>query len=564
MFASKLRFLPLLLVCVSTFLTAQQPAPAPAPDKIPTLKITSREVVLDVLVLDKKGHSIQGLKAGDFQVVEDGAPQVVRAVSEHRALTPEEVARLAPDPLAPNEFTNYAPAGNTNSVSVILIDALDSPTTAQMYLRQQLIAFMKSMPPGNTFAIFQMDRRMHLVQGFTSDPQVLLKAVEGKRDEISLPANLNSATREAMMHVGLKMMGQYLAGFSGRKNLIWFTGSVPHEVFSLTGNPFPDSVDFDNMRARFANALSLSRVAVYPVDDRGLEVFREHEYSHAVLDEIAERTGGRSFHDTNGLKEALAQITETGSNYYTLAFSPTNPVWLAHKRHLTITVAGREHATLLYRHVYFARSGRKAYWKKHAQDNIAELKPPPPPADIVQTAGDGLDAALELGSMISGELPFRLSAMPAPRPLKLAKDAPWPKDNYLEPSLRTKPFREFELLYTVDPHNVGFTQTEDGVSHAQLEFLVAVYDAQGAMVNSLKTTRVSEIGDANYRRMLESGTKLTLRQTIAVPEKGNYFLRLVVHNPDADQTGSLEIPVDNIQRGVAGPGQQLISSSQLP
>jgi VWFA-related protein len=187
------------------------------PQATATLQVTAREVVMDIVALDAKGHSVRGLSASDFRIVEDGVPQKIRSVSEHRAMTAEEIAKVSPVAMPPNTFTNFARPGNTNSVNVIVIDALDTPLPAQMYLRQQLIAFMKTVPPGNVFAIFQMDASgMHLVQGFTSDPAMLLKAVESKRDSVVMrPPMVYRKERKDILNEGMREMGRYLAGFRG-------------------------------------------------------------------------------------------------------------------------------------------------------------------------------------------------------------------------------------------------------------------------------------------------------------------------------------------------------------
>jgi hypothetical protein len=52
--------------------------------------------------------------------------------------------------------------------------------------------------------------------------------------------------------------------------------------------------------------------------------------------------------------------------------------------------------------------------------------------------------------------------------------------------------------------------------------------------------------------MLLSG--LHAEQQIAVPVKGNYFLRVGVHDVPSDHIGALEIPVDEVHPGVAGQG----------
>ena len=573
---------------------AQLPGQASAanlsPDQqhVPTLTVNVREVVLDVVAIDSRGHSVKGLKESDFRLEENGTPQTIKGVSEHSAMSSADGARFASaGKRPPNSFSNFVPQGNANSVTVILLDALDSPIEAQMYLRQQLIAFMKIVPPGNTFAIFQMDSRMHLVQGFTSDPQVLLKAVESKRDPVALPPLVERESRERLMDAGLHLMGEYLAGFPGRKNLIWFAGSFPHAVLGLKGNPFPDSIDFDTRSSRAANALSLSRVAVYPIDDRGLEVtvhevrrpqdFAERAYTdpevwagydigHLGMDRIAEATGGKAFYNTNGLKDALTEIAETGSDYYTLAYSPTNPVWKAHKRYVRITVDGRK-ITLLYRHTYYARKERKA-------QRVADLKsiavsrqyvvaspadtptaPAGVPASAPQTPPkEGFGDAMELGAMSSAEVLFNVSVTPATSVIKLSKGEPLPPNSFLRSDFQTKPFRDYGLLYVVDPNKVSFTRSADGIRHARLDFAAVVYNNQGEILNSIVTTEEINLDEITYRKALNSQRNVSFEQTIEVPESGNYFLRLGIHDLIGNLVGSLEIPVDTIQKGVAGPG----------
>jgi hypothetical protein len=63
-----------VLVCA-----AQETPPLPGRDaehsKTYRLRQNVRTVVLDVSAVDRSGRSVAGLKAGEFQVTEDGAPQ---------------------------------------------------------------------------------------------------------------------------------------------------------------------------------------------------------------------------------------------------------------------------------------------------------------------------------------------------------------------------------------------------------------------------------------------------------------------------------------------------------
>ena len=96
----------------------------------------TREILLDVLVTDAAGNPVIGLKASDFKITEEGDPQVIKSLEEHHPMSAAEVAKLKSGPaLPPNTFTNFTPVLNTNASTVILLDALNTPITAQMYLR---------------------------------------------------------------------------------------------------------------------------------------------------------------------------------------------------------------------------------------------------------------------------------------------------------------------------------------------------------------------------------------------------------------------------------------------
>jgi VWFA-related protein len=215
-------------------------------DQIMTIESTARLVVLDVVVTDAHGHAVQGLKASDFRLMEDGVPQTVANFVEHIRVSPAAAAAEAAKlKLPPNTFGNYGSARDDNGgLIVFLIDALDAQVQSQMQLRQQMIDYMKSVPAGTRIAIFQLDTQMHLLQGFTSDPAVLLAAVQSKRDSpgfspfLDNPAapggrgsgemrDLQKRMRSDVLKQGMQMLGKYLAGFPGRKSLVWFTADIP-------------------------------------------------------------------------------------------------------------------------------------------------------------------------------------------------------------------------------------------------------------------------------------------------------------------------------------------------
>ncbi len=517
-----------------------------------TLQVNAREVVLDVVVHDSKGHPVSGLRADDFAVVEGGVPQVVRGLTEH---TPEPPAPGATFGMTqrPNVFRNISvPAdANSNAVTVILIDALETPTVAQMYVRQQLMSFFRRMQPGHVFAIFQLDTRLHLIQGFSADPATLYAAVESKRDMPVLPSYLSKEDRKAMVDQAMYVMARYLEAFPGRKNIVWFTSAVPGKISGLKDNPFPDAVDFDHLSGRPANAQSLSRVAVYPIDGKGLSVYAGFSTTPEDMDRAAERTGGQAYHNTNGLDRALMEITETSSDFYTLAYAPTNTAFNAHNRHVEITVKGRK-LTVLYRHNYYGHKGHPKELRKRLAKPVAYVPETPPdsaPAErSIPVTRSAFDQTMELGAVPAGELLFEVSIKPDAAVIKLQPGEPVPPENFLAAEYVKKPFRNYELRYSLDLDKLTLAGTKGGMREADLLYAVVVYTQEGEIVNSVMSQSTVKVAPAASEKSVLGTT-----QQIAVPEKGIYFLRLGVQDLNGDLIGSMEVPIDAIVKSVASP-----------
>jgi VWFA-related protein len=602
-----------LIVLTAQAQVEQAPQGIAATPAIPSITVATHQILLDVLVTDKSHHPVVGLTAADFKVTEEGTSQTLKNVEEHQPMTAADQARLKAVPaLPPNTYTNFTPVANTNASTVILLDALDTPIEAQMYLREQLIDYLRTMQPGTSIAIFQLDTGMRLIQGFSSDPAVLLAAARSKRNMPSLrrpvsgPGEEYRRIKREILRDGMQMIGRYLADYPGRKNLIWFTGQVPLTILGTgLGNPFKDGFSVDGYPAPedLADVLTVSRVAIYPIDTRGLLAPPQYDagqrgrpssnsnmrfesrqaFDHLDLDQVAEATGGKAYYNTNGLKDVIAEVISNGSNYYTLAYTTTNTKWGGQFRNIKVSV-DRPGVSLQHRQGYYAvnrdkqeqrqlaalqkRQSKTAQEPPASDPRAPELAPTPaaedddsdqaPPVSgnsgalIHHSSKGGFAASMALGAVAPTELIFTASLAPSDEIEKLEKKAPLPKDNYMRPDWQGKPFRNFTVLLNADGQKLKFTQTPDGIHHATIEFVAVVYDQSGETVNSLMQTATLDLGDASYRRMMATG--VPAREEIAVPAKGNFFLRLGVHDVPGNRVGALEIPVDQVSIGVAGQG----------
>ena len=167
----------MLLLFTGGLVTAQQPS-SPPKDPGLVLRVTTRMVLVDAIVLDKEGHPVKGLKSDDFTLTEDGVRQSIASFSARDS----EHANAAPPPALPPHVTTNRPAvTQTNAangiVAVLLLDGLNTPPQDQMYVKQQMLKFLaRQYDPNTKLAVFALTSKLTVLQNFTQDP-LLLRAV---------------------------------------------------------------------------------------------------------------------------------------------------------------------------------------------------------------------------------------------------------------------------------------------------------------------------------------------------------------------------------------------------
>jgi len=129
------RFAPVLPALLSAAVLAAQEAKAPAPEAAkpaspapataaeppPTFPAQVEQVIVDVVVTDKKGNVIRGLNRGDLSVTEDGVPQSI--VSFEAVQLPDQPSGEPPPP--PRVSVNTEPEEHRGRTFVILFDDMN-------------------------------------------------------------------------------------------------------------------------------------------------------------------------------------------------------------------------------------------------------------------------------------------------------------------------------------------------------------------------------------------------------------------------------------------------------
>ena len=252
-----------LLVGLASLLSAplHGQTPTPGDNGRQVFKANARIVVLDVVVSGKNSRPLSGLGKKDFLVSEDGHPQTITNFEVHTGTQP---LQATPPDLQPNLYTNTPRIQPSDSLTVLVLDSLNTPLDDQSHVRAQMLKYLKKMPAGRRMAIFMLGKQLRLLQGFTDDPALLSAALNTQKNGKDVSPLLKSdgeaaATQETvdalMAHApdaatamqqfsaeedstrsevrlkltlqALQQLAQYLGGMPGRKNVAWFSGGFP-------------------------------------------------------------------------------------------------------------------------------------------------------------------------------------------------------------------------------------------------------------------------------------------------------------------------------------------------
>src|ERR1035437_4217630 len=599
MFRIVIRSLLCALICVPACAAVQSTQREPET----TIRTTTDLVVVDVTVIDSQQKPVTHLVAPDFSILEDRHPQTIKVFEEHIASAP---APLPPAPrLDPGTFTNdsLVPAGG--ALDILLFDKLNTPMDAQTQVRDQVLKYLKDAPAGTRMAIFTLTTELRLLQGFTSDPEVLRALVEGKKgnavaspfmadavagDRVTKPrtgeaggdnpgtqaasdlmekygaesildglkefeANQQSVLLQARARYtldALNLLARYLSNLPGRKNLIWFSGSFPISILpdpSLK-NPFVVMGGVEDEFRQTVDLLARSQVAVYPIDARGLTEQSTMDASN-IGTGMSRGTGNFAkdnqnfFAQTAGEQTTMNQMArDTGGE----AFANTNGLKGAIEKAIA---AGSDYYTIAYTPADHDWNGN--YHK-------IEVKVDRPKIALSYRRGyyaDDPSAPLKHKEEGGKNAPPAYSALdnamlwgaPDPTEIIFTANVQLSFAN-VEDSVAPRnhvapkiagPFRRYTVKFTIDPAQVKCDATPDGVHQCTLEFRAYVYDASGAQIN-VRADRVKvNMPAANDAHL--PPRKIAYSLQISAPVKGDFFLRIGVRDVANDRLGALEVPI---------------------
>ena len=541
----------------------------PKSDSIPTFRASSKLVLVDIVASDKNGKFVHGLKATDFSVTEDGKPQRISGFSAHVS---ETVTNVPPNvQLPPNQYTNFSTQQPGHAISIVLLDMLNTPRMDQAYARKEMLKFLAGMPPGQTVALFALNSQLNMIQGFTSDSKRLVAAAESlllsdsgshlltteeerQNSEISAAnAAVNAAAtargdpsqgaasailnalrteedfqddvRVRITLEGIAALARAVAGYPGRKNLLWLSARFPFRLDPEFNRPGQARYFYGNSDAVLETAalLAASQTAVYPIDVIGLEVnglsisapstftgLQQGQIDGATtrqvtarwdrqeaMSDLARETGGRPFYGSNDLKSAMLRSLQEGSNYYTVAYVPANSKWDGEYRKIGVKIA-RGGVYAQYRSGYYAVVAKEDSGNQAERMLVSAMQPTLPESTM---------------------LLLRVRVLP--------------------PDLEHSAVR---IDYAVAAQDLSFTEATDinKDKNANIEFIAIAWDKHHLNARQVVDTSEVWVGTSAFEEVMLTG--FPRHQELEL-KPGSYTLRLGVIDLNSQKIGTVDVPL---------------------
>lgn len=358
----------------------------------------------------------------------------------------------------------------------------------------------------------------------------------------------------------MTQLAHWLLNFPGRKNVVWASSAFPLGVFpnvspqSNTDIPGEQS----DIYMRMINLLTEAQVSIYPIDPQGLApepVFQaassatslgrpnvvsetlassnQRASEQATMQAIASDTGGEPFYNRNNLTMAVGDALDSGANYYTITYSPSEKKTAGEWRSIRVALATPEAnkgAQLSYRNGYFA-DNLKVPAHHTGTAEVSE----DPNAPSVESSRNSRLAMLH-GAPTRQDIPFTVRVLPASTSTEdtvAAGNGPDPKDP-MKP-----PYRRYDVDCAAAARYFFLAEQPNGNRVGSVQAAVFIYDPRGKLLNTVSRTLHFDFTPAQYADFQRLGFREHLE--VSAPAKGESFLRIGIEEKTSGRIGTIEV-----------------------
>ena len=489
--------------------TAKAGSPAEPNDAQSATTFESRTdlVLVPVVVRDKNGNHVSGLKKDAFHLEENGKEQEISLFEEVKAST---AAPSAP-PASELNFSNL-PFDNMQHqrLIIIVLDLLNTSPLQRADGKDQIVKFLsKGLTQNQPVSLVCLTMKgLELVHPFSTDANVLIEALKkvppGAERIIPIQESVAQTLRQ------LREIAHAYNGVPGRKTLIFAAGGIPDPQVepALYGGFSRSIISMGAFQQTWKNLVD-ANIAVYPfqVGAWGINpASRRARSTDSTLREFGEATGGNRCVESNGLMSCLGEAVEDSQSYYMLGFTvgpeDRKPGW----RDLKVKVA-IEHANIR------ARSG--FYY-----GTIERNGPPPTVRDIEI---DALSSPLAYGAV-----PMYVRVLPPDSP---SSGGPMPASSAGKKTV--------EFLVTIPLSSIKIDATSPNPLDLEVGAIALNQEGKdaGEFTHPLHGTPKPDL----LQKLSREGIRL--REKLDLPP-GTYDVRVMTRDNNAGKIGTVVFPLD--------------------
>ena len=557
---SRTRILAIVLVLSSVALAGRQAPPGPPaspqrPDpQMPPITFRSEVnyVEVDAVVRDAQGNFVRDLSQGDFQVLEDGAPQTVTAFSLiDIPVTLSDRALFLPQDIEPDVMSNAA--GPEGRLYVLLLDDIHTAAQRSPRVRQVARQFIeKYLGANDLLAVLHTSGRSDASQDFTNSRRLLTQAADkfmgqklrsaylNKLDAYNnargsgLPPTLTDPEQAQRLYNArttlstVRSLSDWMAGVRGRRKAVVLIGEgIDFSIWDTMALSGTDAMTRRGDGAVLIRetqdaiaAATRANVNIYAIDPRGLStmgdeameatavptnevldgtmtaLYDELRTSQDSLRTLSEETGGFASVTSNDFGTAFQRIVDANSSYYVLGYYATNEKRDGRYRKIEVRLT-RPGLTVNARKGYMAPRG------KPASDKSVEA-----------SAGTSKELRETLNS------PLQVSA------LKLAV--------FAAPLKGPSPKAAVAIVTQFPGGELAFAE-KDGKFTNVIEMSYVAINRQGKVAAGNRDSVDMSLKPDTYARVLQAGFRVQAR--LEVPP-GTYQLRVAARDRGG-KTGSV-------------------------
>jgi VWFA-related protein len=509
---------------------------------IPTFQVSSQLVIETVTVTDKHGAALEGLKAEDFSITEDGVPQTI-SVFEHQkfedvalapATEPALPKRVMPLEKYPHAQISPETAGKVRyhgrRLLVLYFDLGAMPTEDQLRAFAAAEKFVRTqMAPADLVAVMIYDGgSIRVLQDFTDQRERILTIIatlsagedQNYGDSIKDVSDSGTAfgQNDSEFNIfntdrqlsALQTAAIMLGSLNEKKALIYFSSGL-----RLNG--------MDNQAQLHAtiNAAIRAGVSFWPIDARGLTamaplgdatraslggtgmyngaavmaLMRNVQHSQDTLWSLAADTGGKALLDYNDLSRGITQAQKAISSYYIIGYYTTNQSLDGKFRRIKVALNEGLSADLNYRQGYYARKEFGKFTEAEKERQLEE-------ALMLEDPVTDLTIAMELDY-------FQLN-----------------RAEYFVPIMVKIPGSELVLA------------KRGGFEHTLLDFIGEIKDELGVTVSNVRDKMDIKLSDATAAELAKKPIQYDTGFTLL---PGEYRLKLLARDAETGRIGTYEM-----------------------